>query len=253
MIADADFAVHDVDVAAVAHEILLSGAGALRVADVFRVRCPCVARDRVAAVGASGRRLDHHDRSMKHTACSVKSKTQSIRHAVHGSIAAWMSERWMSERWCPRPCGCWRLADGLAQRRRSGQTRSATGRRKAGSAALEPSGPARHEPPRGHPAHGAESRLRQRIPRAEARGSHDAGRTGARGASAEAQAKGGGAIMRVPVGRCSLCGGTVMHETGPLWTVGPWPEDRCASCGAVRRRPTVEMEPGPRRIGWKRS
>ncbi len=42
--------------------------------------------------------------------------------------------------------------------------------------------------------------------------------------------------METPIGRCSLCGGTVVKDLGPYWSVVP-PVAHCQACGAVEAAP----------------
>jgi Zn finger protein HypA/HybF involved in hydrogenase expression len=49
--------------------------------------------------------------------------------------------------------------------------------------------------------------------------------------------------METPIGRCSLCNGTVVKETGPWLGTVP-PQARCTSCGATEAPPdkVIPME-----------
>jgi hypothetical protein len=42
--------------------------------------------------------------------------------------------------------------------------------------------------------------------------------------------------METRIGRCSLCGGAVVKETGPYWSTVP-PVAHCSSCGATEAPP----------------
>lgn len=52
--------------------------------------------------------------------------------------------------------------------------------------------------------------------------------------------------MEHPIGTCSLCGGTVVKETGPYWSVVP-PVGHCLSCGATEGPPQMVIQMTPQR------
>lgn len=47
--------------------------------------------------------------------------------------------------------------------------------------------------------------------------------------------------MRTRIGRCSICGGDVVGETGAWGSVLPPPPARCESCGAWPKGEVIEM------------
>ena len=54
--------------------------------------------------------------------------------------------------------------------------------------------------------------------------------------------------MNQRVGSCSICGGDVMGERGPWWSITPPPPDKCSNCGAVAATDVIQMtKPKP---GW---
>lgn len=55
--------------------------------------------------------------------------------------------------------------------------------------------------------------------------------------------------METPIGRCSLCGGTVVKETGPYWSVVP-PVAHCQKCHGVEAAPARVIPMERPTVGW---
>lgn len=56
------------------------------------------------------------------------------------------------------------------------------------------------------------------------------------------------------IGKCSICGGDVVKNTGPMWMVGEPPPPTCMECGAIPAEyalPVIDMIPRPKpRYYW---